>query len=109
MARISWALCALRVAMSSAVIGGAMLRKAGCLASQNIIRHYRQTKTHSSFFNVAPGRPRALLPGRRTPTAGRRLQDVFRLIAARRLLSHLPAEGDGGRTTRLGPANSRPR
>ena len=54
------------------------------------------------------GKPRALLPRRRTPITGRRLQDSLCIVAVRRLYSRLPPEGAGGSTTRLGPANSRP-
>src|SRR5262245_46621544 len=42
--------------------------------------------------------PRALLRGSTTPIAGRRLQEVVRFVAVRRLFPDLLPEGAGGRT-----------
>src|SRR6185503_20647264 len=96
MARISAVLCALRVAMSSAVIEWIILREAGRLASRNAAIVPFQWKPQScQSYRLRD--PRALLNGRRTPITGRRLQDSLCIFAVRRLTSRLPPEGAGGK------------
>src|SRR5207247_955945 len=53
--------------------GMAMLAKVGRLASRNTLAILAKSRTPDNSFKIAFGKPRALLPGRLTPNAGRRL------------------------------------